>query len=35
MYTPPVNPFQKRSELGRAQLHHPITRVRPHELPAV
>jgi hypothetical protein len=35
MYTPPVNPLQKRSELGRAQLHHPITRVRPDEAPAV
>ena len=33
--TLPVNPFEKRAELGRAQLHHPITRVRPDETPAV
>ena len=35
MYAAPVNPFEKRRELGRAQLYRPITRVRPDEASAV
>ena len=31
MHAAPVNPFQKRRELGRAQLYCPIARVRPDE----
>jgi hypothetical protein len=31
MYAPPVDPLEKRRQLGRTQLYHPITRVRPDE----